>query len=116
MDEANAICLKDRKQWRSWLRKNHAVEREIWLVIYKKNTGKPSIPYEDAVEEAVYFGWIDGRMKSIDDEKYMQRYSPRTAKSTWSESNIARAEKMIAEGKMTEAGLRAYRQGVKGGV
>ncbi len=55
-------------------------------------------------------------MKSIDDEKYMQRYSPRTAKSTWSESNIARAEKMIAEGKMTEAGLRAYRQGVKGGV
>ena len=70
MDEANAICLKDRKQWRSWLRKNHAIEREIWLVIYKKNTGKPSLTYEEAVEEAVCFGWIDGRMKSIDDEKY----------------------------------------------
>lgn len=110
MDEVKTIYVKDRKQWRSWLRKNHASEREIWLIIYKKKSNKPSIPYEDAVEEAVCFGWIDGRVKRIDDEKYMQRYSPRTAKSAWSASNIARAEKMIAQGKMTEAGLKAYRE------
>jgi uncharacterized protein YdeI (YjbR/CyaY-like superfamily) len=112
VDEVKTIYVKNREQWRSWLQEHHGSEKEIWLILYKKNSGKPSLPYEDVVEEAVSFGWIDGKVKRIDDEKYMRRYSPRTAKSAWSESNIAWAEKMIAQGRMTPSGLQAY-QAVK---
>ncbi|MBI5625609.1 MAG: hypothetical protein HY935_00150, partial [Nitrosomonadales bacterium] len=77
MEEAKTTYAKDRKEWRSWLQKNHKSQKDIWLIYYKKHTGQASISYVDAVEEAICFGWIDGQIKKIDDDKYMQRYTPR---------------------------------------
>ncbi|MBI5636486.1 MAG: YdeI/OmpD-associated family protein [Nitrospinae bacterium] len=107
------IHAKNRNQWRLWLQKNHTSKEGVWLIYYKKHTRKPSIPYGDAVEEAICFGWIDGQIKKIDDDKYMQRYSPRTSKSIWSVVNVERAKEMIEQGKMTECGLKIYKEGVK---
>lgn len=115
MTEGEPLLMKDRRAWRSWLEKNHRSRDETWLLFFKKHTGKQSISYEDAVEEAVCFGWIDGRLKRIDDQKHMQRFTPRKTGSRWSESNIARAEKMIDAGCMTEHGLEAYRGAMRDG-
>ncbi|NOZ73842.1 MAG: bacteriocin-protection protein [FCB group bacterium] len=104
------LQVKNRDQWRAWLRKNHATETEIWLVYYKKHTGKQSIGYPDSVEEALCFGWIDGIKKRIDDEKYTHKFTPRKKTSRWSPLNIKRAEKMIAEKKMTSAGRAVFEQ------
>lgn len=105
MTREKTLYVKNRKEWRRWLENNHAKAGEIWLVYFKKHTGKPRIPYVDAVEEAICFGWIDSLVKRIDDERYMQKFTPRKPKSVWSEHNKRRALKMIREGKMTEAGL-----------
>ncbi len=102
------LYLTDRKQWRAWLAKNHSKKKEIWLIYYKKSTGKKNIPYNDAVEEALCYGWIDGQVKRIDDEKHMQRFSPRRRGSHWAESNIKRVKKLISEEKMTPAGMHAF--------
>lgn len=91
-----------------WLEKNAAFEKKIWLIYYKKHTGKPSIPYDHAVEEALCFGWIDSTVRRIDEERYMQQFTPRNTKSNWSELNIRRVESMIKAGKMTEAGLAKF--------
>jgi len=99
--------FKDRKEWRAWLEKNYANEKEIWLVFYKVKTKKESIKYAEAVEEALCFGWIDSTVKRIDDEKHMQKYTPRNAKSNWSATNKARVKKLKKEGLMTEYGLAA---------
>ena len=99
--------FKNRLEWRSWLAKNHDKETEIWLVFYKVKTQKESIKYEEAVEEALCFGWIDSVVKRIDDEKHMQRYTPRKVNSNWSATNKARVTKLIKEGSMTEFGLSA---------
>ncbi len=104
------LYASSREEWRSWLKKNHAKAEEVWLVYYKKHTGKPSINYSDSVEEALCFGWIDGIKKRIDDEKYTHRFTPRKAKSKWSPTNIRRAEKMIEEGKMTQMGFASFNQ------
>ena len=95
----------NRDEWRAWLETNHATASELWLVIYKKHTGKVGVAYEEAVEEALCFGWIDGVMHRIDDEKYALRFSPRKKNSVWSESNKRRVAKLIKQGCMTEAGL-----------
>jgi uncharacterized protein YdeI (YjbR/CyaY-like superfamily) len=94
-----------RDDWRAWLADNHATAREAWLVFYRKHTGKPGISYEETVEEALCFGWIDGVMHRIDDEKYALRFSPRKKGSVWSETNKRRVRKLIKQGRMTEAGL-----------
>ena len=112
-EEIKTIYCKDRKEWQSWLQKNYLSEKSIWLVYYKKHTKKLSIPYNDAVEEAICFGWIDGQIKKIDDERYMQRYTPRTSKSRWSVINIERAKRMIKQGHMTKEGLRIFQNGIK---
>ncbi|MFQ5432824.1 MAG: YdeI family protein [Nitrospinota bacterium] len=90
------------------MRKNHAKAKEIWLVYFKKNSGKPGINYADSVEEALCFGWIDGLKKSIDEQRYSYRFTPRKAGSKWSPLNIRLAERMIDEEKMTQAGLLAF--------
>ena len=72
---------KSRQDWRDWLKRNHTIEKEIWLVYYKKHTGKPTISYRDSVEEALCFGWIDGTKKRIDDERYSHRFTLRKVKS-----------------------------------
>ena len=104
------LYVSNRKEWQSWLKKNHSKTKEIWLVYFKKNTGKPSINYADSVEEALCFGWIDGLKKSIDEQKYAYRFTPRKSGSKWSPLNIKLAKKMIEEGKMTQAGLMAFNQ------
>ena len=95
----------NREQWRQWLEKYHESESEVWLIYYKKHIGKQSILYDEAVEEALCFGWIDSKVRRIDDEKYMQRYTPRNDDSNWSKSNKKRVKKLVAAGLMTQAGL-----------
>lgn len=107
MEIGKTLDISKREEWRSWLAKNYDKEKEIWLIYYKKASGKKRIPYNDAVEEALCFGWIDGIVKGIDSEKYAQRYSPRRKTSILSELNKARIRKMIREEKMTDAGLKA---------
>lgn len=109
------LLVVDRSDWRKWLSRNHATMKVVWLVYFKKHTGNPGIPYEDSVEEALCFGWIDSLVKRVDDEKYIRKFSPRKTGSTWSETNKKRAEKMIAEGKMTEAGMVKVEEAKKSG-
>ena len=111
--ETNTIFCKDRKSWRAWLKKNHLLESSIWLVYFKKHTNKLTVSYADAVEEAICFGWIDGQIKKIDDDRYMQRYTPRKKKSKWSVVNIERANTMIKKGLMSKEGLRIFQNGIK---
>ena len=99
-----ALYVSDRKSWRKWLKENHLSEKEIWLIYFKKHTGKDRVSYNDAVEEAICFGWIDSTVKRIDDEQYMQKFTVRNKKSKWSELNKTRALKLIKEGKMATFG------------
>jgi len=107
--------FKDRKEWRAWLESNHAKEKEIWLIFYKVKTKKESIKYDEAVEEALCFGWIDSTVRRIDDEKHMQKYTPRRVNSNWSATNKARVENLIKEGVMTEFGLAAIKTAKQNG-
>jgi uncharacterized protein YdeI (YjbR/CyaY-like superfamily) len=109
------LHISSRDEWRAWLEENGATAKEIWLIHYKKHTGKPGISYEAAVEEALCFGWIDGVMHRIDDEKFVLRYSPRKRGSIWSETNKRRVAKLIKQGQMTEAGLVKIREAKKNG-
>ena len=99
------LYVKNRKEWRNWLKKNHNKEKLVWLVYYKKHTGKPRIPYDDAVEEALCYGWIDSTIKRVDDEIYIQKFTPRNKRSKWSELNKQRVEKLIKQRKMVKPGL-----------
>ena len=110
-----SLYFKNRKEWRKWLKDNHRKEKEIWLVYYKKHTGKPSVSHEEAVEEALCFGWIDSRVNSIDKERFKQKYTPRKENSVWSLINKRAAEKMIREGKMTKAGLEKIKEAKENG-
>ena len=94
--------------WEAWLDANHETETEVWLVSWKKATGKQELAYGDAVEIATMFGWVDSREKGIDAERYMVRWTPRRPKSNWTDKNRALAERLIASGRMRPAGLRAY--------
>lgn len=115
MESSDTLYLASRNAWRTWLGHNHDSAKEVWVIYHKKHTGKPSIPYDDSVEEALCFGWIDSIIKRIDDEKFARKFTPRTAKSIWSEANKKRARKMIKDGKMTEAGLAKIREAEKSG-
>ena len=100
------VHVSNRGLWRRWLAENHDKETDgIWLVLYKKETGRPTLEYEEAVEEALCFGWIDSIIKRIDDDKYCRKFTPRKNDSKWSSTNKKRAEKTIKEGRMTEFGL-----------
>lgn len=101
----NQLYVTNRKEWRKWLIENHDKYSEIWLVYYKKISGKKRIHYNDAVEEALCFGWIDSIIKRIDDTRYMQKFTPRNDNSKWSELNKKRAMQLIDQGKMTKTGL-----------
>ena len=92
-------------EWRQWLERNHKSASEAWLVHYKKGIKKPGISYREALDEALNFGWIDTRLKSLDKEKYMLRYVPRKPGSAWSKQNKDRAEELMRQGRMTPAGL-----------
>jgi uncharacterized protein YdeI (YjbR/CyaY-like superfamily) len=107
MEIGKTLYVADRKTWRSWLRTHGQTKREIWLVYYKKNSGTLRIPYDDAVEEALCFGWIDSILKPIDEKKYAQRFSPRKKGSKLSALNRERVRRLIKQRKMTSLGLVA---------
>lgn len=113
MEIGETLYVTTREEYRAWLEENHQSKTEIWLVQYKKAAKKPSINYVEAVEEALCFGWIDSTEKSIDAQRYATRFSPRRPKSNWTETNKERARRMIAEGKMTKAGLAALPDDLK---
>jgi uncharacterized protein YdeI (YjbR/CyaY-like superfamily) len=93
---------------RKWLKANCARHSELWIGFYKKNSGRPSVTYSEALDEALCFGWIDGVRKSIDAGAYTVRFTPRKAKSRWSAVNIKRVRKLIDTGRMHTAGLKAF--------
>ena len=94
-----------REEWRQWLQANHVTEPAVWLVQYKKASGMPTISWSEAVDEALCFGWVDSVRKTVDQDKFIQFFSKRKAKSTWSKINKAKIEDLIAKGLMTQAGL-----------
>jgi uncharacterized protein YdeI (YjbR/CyaY-like superfamily) len=96
----NLLHVTARKEWRQWLQKHYRTEPEIWLVNYRKASGKPRISYNDAVEEALCFGWIDSTLKGIDEERFAQRFSPRRPGRAYSQINKERLRKLLAEGKI----------------
>ena len=95
----------DRVAWHDWLVEHGASATEVWLVYYKASTGKPTISYEDSLEEALCFGWVDSLIQKIDAEKYARKFTPRKAGSKWSELNKHLVAKLVQEGRMTAAGL-----------
>jgi uncharacterized protein YdeI (YjbR/CyaY-like superfamily) len=101
----NLLHPTTRPTWRAWLAANHDRESEIWLVYSKRHTNQPRVEYDDAVEEALCFGWIDSIVRTIDADRYAQKFTPRQAKSKWSALNRERFARMVREGKMTAAGL-----------
>ena len=105
MEIRKTLYVTSREEWRAWLTKNYQSQTEVWLIYYKKHSGRPRISYDHAVEEALCFGWIDSIVKSIDDEKFAQKFTPRRDHTKWSALNKRRLRKLIREGRMTEAGL-----------
>jgi uncharacterized protein YdeI (YjbR/CyaY-like superfamily) len=107
IDSFEKYYAKDRKTWRKWLDKNHKKIPGIWLVYYKKDSGKSRVAYADAVEEALCYGWIDSTVRPGNEEFYMQLFTPRKPKSGWSKLNKQRIDKLIADDQVKEAGLKA---------
>lgn len=103
LDKTEAI---DRSTWRNWLQQNHETAIGVWLIYYKVKSGKPSVRYSEAVKEALCFGWIDSKAKSIDDDRYMQIFTPRKPKSVWSKLNKQYIEELIEQGLVTDAGIK----------
>jgi uncharacterized protein YdeI (YjbR/CyaY-like superfamily) len=110
------VELEDRADWRGWLRANHASSSGVWLVTWKKSAGRARVDYDAAVEEALCYGWVDSRSKTIDDERTSLFFTPRKPKSSWSESNVARVERLEAAGLMRKAGRRVVEEAKKAGA
>ncbi|MDQ6885567.1 MAG: hypothetical protein M3077_15230 [Candidatus Dormibacteraeota bacterium] len=105
MEIGKTLVVDSRTGWRRWLAKHHADHREIWLVYNKKASGKGGISYDESVEEALCYGWIDGLTKRIDEMTYTTRFTPRRPGSNWSESNVIRIGHLLKKGRITKSGL-----------
>lgn len=105
-----------RNQWRNWLQKNHAKEKSVWLIIYRKETKLPSVYYKEAVEEALCFGWIDSKPNKRDDKSYYQFFAKRNPKSKWSKINKEKVEELISKGLMTAAGMEVIETAKQNGA
>ena len=110
-DPQEFLTFTDRAAWRKWLELNHLNAQEAWLVLKKKRAEGASLSLEEVVREALCFGWIDGKLKSVDEECYCLRFSPRKPDSVWSIINVRRVGELIREGLMTEAGLQKVAEG-----
>lgn len=110
MSEENPRYFESILDWREWLNTNHADAQSIWIIVQKKASTNPGVRYQEAVMEAVAYGWIDGKIKRINDTEFMQRYTPRRSNSIWSRSNRERAERLITEGRMTIAGFKSIEE------
>ena len=111
----NSVHPKSRADWRKWLEENQDRKEGIWLISYKKDTGKPRFDYDESVEEALCFGWIDSKPAKLDDERSMLWFAPRKPKTNWSKLNKDRVEKMIKAGLMAPAGLAKVEAAKKDG-
>ncbi len=107
MELGRTFHAKTRRQWRAWLQRNHNRERDIWLLFFTKASGKKGISYEDALNEALAFGWIDSSVKKVDADTRAQRFTPRRPGSPVSVANKVRIRRLVQEGRMTPAGLAA---------
>lgn len=114
-DQYKTTHPKTRSQWRKWLEKNHSTSPGVWLIYYKKDSGKRKLDYADAVEEALCFGWIDSLPGKIDNERSALKFTPRKPKSVWSKLNKQRIEKLIGQKLMTIAGLTAIERAKRNG-
>lgn len=116
LDDLPTVTPADRAAWRAWLEANHATAAGVWLVFYKKGSGQPTITYDEMLDEALCFGWIDSKAVSLDERRYKQLITPRKPKGVWSGINKAKVEKLVAEGRMTEAGLAAIERAKANGA
>lgn len=107
--EAESYYPESLGDWREWLKINHKTEQSVWVICYKKDSDKPSLAWSDLVDEALCFGWIDSTRRAIDDEKFKQYFSKRKPNGTWSKINKEKVELLVADGRMTEAGLELIR-------
>jgi uncharacterized protein YdeI (YjbR/CyaY-like superfamily) len=107
MADSPEVFVEDRATWRAWLEDHHDTASGAWLVTWRSRTGKPRLAYEEAVEEALCFGWIDGTGGTIDEQRGKQYFAPRKSNSGWAATNKARVERLIADGRMAPAGLAA---------
>jgi uncharacterized protein YdeI (YjbR/CyaY-like superfamily) len=114
-DKFEMYYPKNRREWHQWLLENHDKSAGIWLIYYKKNSDKPRVEYNDAVEEALSFGWIDSKVNILDDERYMQIFTPRKSNSNWSKTNKIRVRKLIKNGLMQPAGMEKVNAAKKNG-
>jgi uncharacterized protein YdeI (YjbR/CyaY-like superfamily) len=105
MSDKTHHTFESPEQLHAWLQANHASETELWVRIFKKGTGQPSVTWDDCVVVAIAWGWIDGRRKSLDETSFLQRLTPRRARSNWSQKNVQHAERLIVQGRMQPAGL-----------
>jgi uncharacterized protein YdeI (YjbR/CyaY-like superfamily) len=112
----NSVHPKSREEWRKWLENNQSRKEGVWLISYKKDTGKPRFEYDEAVEEALCFGWIDSKPAKLDDERSMLWFAPRKPKTNWSKINKERVERMIKAGLMAPAGLAKVEAAKKDGT
>ncbi|MGH7653975.1 MAG: YdeI/OmpD-associated family protein [Gemmatimonadaceae bacterium] len=107
--------FKSQAAWRAWLEKNHAAPDGLWLHFAKKDSGAVTVTYDEALETALCFGWIDGQLRAHDDKTFVRKFTPRRARSIWSKVNRAKAERLIESGHMQPAGLRAIERAREGG-
>ncbi len=114
MEVGETLSLDQPQDFRHWLREHHSTAKEIWLLFYKKSLGKQTLSIAQAVEEALCFGWIDSTLKPLDPERFALRFSPRRKGSYWSPHNINRVRRLMAEGRMTEAGMAVLPDDFKG--
>lgn len=116
MSGSDGLEFRDRAGWRRWLEENHSAEEAAWVVIQKKGSERKGLRYDEAVDEAVCFGWIDGGMRRLDDDRFRLRFSPRRRGSVWSLLNRERVERLMEAGLMAEAGLRAVEEARESGM
>jgi uncharacterized protein YdeI (YjbR/CyaY-like superfamily) len=108
--ELGTLDVPEASKWRSWLGENHLTSQGVWLVYHRSGSRVPSISYDESVDEALAFGWIDSIIRRIDGEKYARKFTPRRPGSVWSKFNIARVERLRKEGRMTKWGLEAFQK------
>lgn len=104
-EAADPLAFRSASEWEAWLAANHSTQPEAWLLIGKKNSGAPLLPIEDALDVALCFGWIDGQRKGFDGQSFLQRYSKRSKRSSWSKVNVGKAETLIKAGRMQPPGF-----------
>lgn len=106
MNDLDIISFESAELWGAWLAENHATFNGIWLRIFKKDSGRSTVTYDQALDEALCYGWIDGQGKGYDEQSYLQKFTPRRKRSVWSKRNTEHVERLIKEGRMKQAGLQ----------